>query len=58
MDYQSRIIEMISRMDEQDPSLGRLYHTVKKAARNHHPGYRSIDIAPPTRSKNEKPQKP
>jgi hypothetical protein len=54
MDYQSKIIDLISRMDEQDPALERLYHTAKKMARNHRPNYRREDIAPPMRCKNGK----
>ena len=55
MDYQSKIIEFVSRMDEQDPALVRLYHTAKKMARNHRPNYRREDIAPPMRCKHGKP---
>ncbi len=54
MDYQSRIIDLISRMDEQDPALERLYHTAKKMARNHRPNYHREDIAPPTRCNHGK----
>ncbi len=55
MDYQRKIIDMISSMDEQDPALAKLYHIVKTTARNHRPGYRSSDIAPPMRCKHGKP---
>lgn len=54
MDYQSKIIDLISRMDEQDPALERLYHTAKKMARNHRPNYRREDIAPPMRCNHGK----
>lgn len=49
MDYQSKIIGLVGSMDEDDPTLEKLYHTVKKMCRNRRPSSR-CDIAPPERN--------
>lgn len=48
MDYQSKIIGLVGSMNEDDPTLEKLYHTVKKMCRNRRPSSR-CDIAPPER---------
>ena len=34
MDYQSKIIDLVGSLNEDDPVLERLYHTAKKMCRN------------------------
>lgn len=48
MDYQSKIIGIVGSMNEDDPTLEKLYHTVKKMCRNRRPSSR-CDVAPPER---------